>query len=296
MRRAAGNGIRTIRKIYVGEGRGGRLQLQIERLEGYVLRSDQEFAGEGGFCGAPAQSLRRRDGCSVGIVIFLGHMGKDQIARSGVERLRVREIFADGVIRQVASAREHTLLDGPGVGANFQHVKIMIGFENQAVGFAQMHPDMIRHVPKIGADGHLRAIGPKCESHRVNSIVRNTESVDVDIADRKALPGLNGFHPLQALAEGLWKDAMQRLHGRRGHVKRGFPESEDLRKTVAVVGVFVGDQDGVEAVKFPAYGRETGQGFALSKAGVNEDAGAFGFEQRGVARAAGRKNGDAQTD
>jgi hypothetical protein len=69
-----------------------------------------------------------------------------------------------------------------------------------------------------------------------------------------------------------------------------------LRKPVTVVGVFVSDQDGVEMVKFPADSRETRQGFTFSKAGVNEDAGAIGFEQRSVARAAGRKNGDAQTD
>jgi hypothetical protein len=69
-----------------------------------------------------------------------------------------------------------------------------------------------------------------------------------------------------------------------------------LREAVAVVGVFVSDQDGVEPVKLPADGREAGEGFAFSKAGVNEDAGAFGFEQSSVARTAGRKNGYAQTD
>jgi len=49
-------------------------------------------------------------------------------------------------------------------------------------------------------------------------------------------------------------------------------------------------------VKLPADGGKASQGFAFSEAGVNEDAGAFGFEQSGVARTAGRKNGDAQTD
>jgi hypothetical protein len=223
-------------------------------------------------------------------------MGEDQIARSGVEPLGICKIFADGVIRQVACAREHTLLDGPGVRANLQHVEIMIGFENQAVGTAEMHFDMIRHVPKIGTDGHFSAIGPKCESHRVNSIVGNAKSMDINIADRKALPRLNGFHALQVLAEGIGKDAVQRFHGRSGHVKRRFPQPENLRKAVAVVGVFVSDQNGVEAIKLPADSGKAGQGFAFSKAGVNEDAGAFGFEQRGVARAAGGKNGDAQTD
>ena len=46
-----------------------------------------------------------------------------------------------------------------------------------------------------------------------------------------------------------------------------------------MVGVFVGDEDGVETVDIASDGGEAGEGFAFSKAGVNEDAGAFGFEQ-----------------
>ena len=46
-----------------------------------------------------------------------------------------------------------------------------------------------------------------------------------------------------------------------------------------MVGVLVGDQNGVETVDFAFNGGETGEGFAFAEAGVNEDAGAFGFEQ-----------------
>jgi hypothetical protein len=60
--------------------------------------------------------------------------------------------------------------------------------------------------------------------------------------------------------------------------------------------MFVSDQDSVEAIKFPADSRKTCKRFAFSKAGVNEDAGAFGFEQRQIARTAGRKDGHAQAD
>lgn len=63
-----------------------------------------------------------------------------------------------------------------------------------------------------------------------------------------------------------------------------------------MVGVFVSDQNGIEAANFRADSREARQGFALSESGINEDAGAFGFEQGEVARAAGRKDRDAQTD
>jgi hypothetical protein len=63
-----------------------------------------------------------------------------------------------------------------------------------------------------------------------------------------------------------------------------------------MVGVFVGDQDGIEVTDVRSNGGKARQGFAFSKPSVNEDAGAVGFEQREIARAAGRKNRDAQTD
>jgi hypothetical protein len=46
-----------------------------------------------------------------------------------------------------------------------------------------------------------------------------------------------------------------------------------------VIGVLVGDENGVEAIDVALDGGEAGKGFALSKAGVNEDAGGFCFEQ-----------------
>jgi len=46
-----------------------------------------------------------------------------------------------------------------------------------------------------------------------------------------------------------------------------------------VIAVFVGDENRVEPVEIAPDRSEAGEGFAFSKAGVNEDAGAFGFEQ-----------------
>lgn len=59
-----------------------------------------------------------------------------------------------------------------------------------------------------------------------------------------------------------------------------------------MVGVFVGDQDGVKVVKVCADGRESRQRFTFSQASVNKDASAFGLEQRQIARTTGREDGN----
>lgn len=59
-----------------------------------------------------------------------------------------------------------------------------------------------------------------------------------------------------------------------------------------MIGVFVSDEDGVEMIEVAFDGGETGKSFAFTEASVNKDAGAFGFEQSKIARAAGRQNGD----
>jgi hypothetical protein len=119
--------------------------------------------------------------------------------------------------------------------------------------------------------------------------------MDIDITDRKALASLDRFYAAKALAKRVGKHAPQRLHGRLSHVEWGLPESQDLRQAVAMVAVLVSDEDGVETVNLSANGGEAGERFALSEAGVHKDAGAFSFEQRQIARATGRENGDAQT-
>lgn len=69
-----------------------------------------------------------------------------------------------------------------------------------------------------------------------------------------------------------------------------------MRETVAMIGVLVGDEHGVEAVDVAFDGSEAGEGFALAEPGVDENAGGLGFEQSEIARTAGGEDGDAQAD
>ena len=99
-------------------------------LEGDVLGGDKDFAGEGGFGGAAAESFFGADANEIGIVVFLGDVGEDEMADARIEALGIGEEFADSVIREVAGAGKDTLLDYPGIGADLEHVEIVIGFQD----------------------------------------------------------------------------------------------------------------------------------------------------------------------
>ena len=215
----------------------------------------------------------------VGIVVFLGDVGEDEVTDAGIEAFGVGEKFADGVIGEMAGARENALLDDPGIWADLEHVEIVIGLEDEAIGLAEMDSDVVWQVAEIGADGDLGAVGAEGETDGIGGVVRDGEGMDVDVADGETLAGLDGLHAAEAFAESVGEDALEGVHGGLGDVERGFPEAEDLREAVAVIGVFVGDEDGVETIEIAADGGEAGQGFAFSEAGVNEDAGCFCFEQ-----------------
>jgi hypothetical protein len=244
-----------------------------------VLGGDQEFAGERGFCGAAAQGFFGRDSNEVGVVIFLRNVREYEMADAGIEAFGIGKEFAYSVIREMAGAGKDALLDDPRIGADLEHVEIVIGFEDEAIGLAEMDPHMIRQVAEIGTDGDFGAVGAEGESDRVSSVMRNRERVNIDIANGEALASLDGLDTAEALPEGVGQDALEGFHGGLGDVEGWFPEAEDLGQAVAVIGVLVGDENRVEAINVALDCSEAGEGFALSEAGVNEDAGGFCFEQ-----------------
>jgi len=270
--------------------------LQLEGPERDVLGSDEEFAREDTLGRAAAQGFLGGEADEIGIVVFLRDVGEDEIARNGVEAIGVRKIFAYGVIRKMAGPAENALLDDPGIRADLEHVQIVIGFEDQAIGAAQMHFDQFGHVAQVSDHGHLRAIRTEGETDGVGGVVGNCEGVDVNVADGEMVAGVNRLDAVEPLAEGFRKNALHGIYGGFGDVERSFPEAEHLWEAVAVVGVLVGDEDTVDVVDGSFDGSEAGQRFAFAQTGVNEEAGPLGLKQRDVARAAGRQNGYPQAD
>src|SRR6267142_5352769 len=105
---------------------------------------------------------------------------------AGIETLGIGEEFTDGVIGEMAGAGEDTLLDDPRIRADLEHVEVVIGFEDEAIGLAEMDSDVVWKVAEIGADGDFGAVGAEGESDGVGGVVRDSERVDVYIANGEA--------------------------------------------------------------------------------------------------------------
>ena len=168
-------------------------------------------------------------------------MREYQVARRGIEAIGVGKILAHRVIRKMPSAAQDALLHHPRIRTDFQHLEIVIRFQDQALGAAQMHFHQFRHVAKVRHQRHFRPVGPKRETNRVGRIVRDGKSVHLDVAHRKRLPRMNHLHAAQPLLESLGKDVLHGVHGRLRDVQRRLPQAQHLRQSVAMIGVFVGD-------------------------------------------------------
>jgi len=232
----------------------------------------------------------------VRIVVLLGKVREHQVARAAIEAFRIREEFADGVVREVAGAAQDALLDVPGIRPDLEHFEVVIGFENEAIGIAQMMFDESRQIAEVGDNGDFEAARAKREGHGIGGVVRNGKRRDLDVADEKTLARGNHLDAVHALAKRAGKKAPDFEMRRLGQIHRRAPHPQNLRQTVAMIGVLVGNQDAVKAVEFVFAGGEPRQGLAFAESGVNQEARVLGFEQRAVARASRRQNGDAQSD
>jgi hypothetical protein len=254
-------------------------------------------AAEGEFSGAAAESFFGADASEIGSVVLLGNVREDEVTRASIEDFRIGEEFANNCIGKMPSAAHDALLDVPGVRADLEHLEIVIRFQDEEVGFAQMMLHELGHVPEVGDDGDFFSIGAEGVANRVGGIVRDGERRDFDIADYEFNSGADVLH---ALDFGFWPVAIHFANfavRRLGQVGGAFPVAGHLRESGAVVAVFVGDEDAVNFFGAGAAERlEAPQHFFFADAGVNQERGAPRFEQRGVARAARRQNGYAKRD
>ena len=243
------------------------------------MGGDEEFTREGGFHRAAAQGFFSGDARDIGVVVFLGDVRKDEVARVGIETIGISKEFAYRVIGEMASAGEDALLDNPWVRTDFKHIEVVIGFENHAIGFAKVNFNELRHVTEVGADGYFDSVGAEGEGDGIGRVMRNGKGVDVDIADGKTLASVNGFDAAKTFGESFGQRTVERAHGRLGDVQGRLPDAENLRKPVAMIGMFVSDQYSVEGLDVAANCGQAREGFTFAKASVDEDASIFSFKE-----------------
>lgn len=251
-----------------------------------VLRGDNQFAQKRGSARPPAQRFLRRNARYVRIVIVLGKVCEDDVSRVGVKAFRIGQKFADRVIRKVSRAAHHTLLDVPGIRPNLQHFKIVVGFQHQAIGFAQVKFHELRKIAEVSNNGDFRTTRAKSESQRIDGIMRNRKWRDFNIANNEAVSCTDVFDMVQALLRTLGKNAVYFGVRGFGQVHRGAPLAEDLRQSADMIAMFVGDNNAVEAIDQALDRGQPPQRFFFAETRVHQQTRALGFEKRAIARAA----------
>ena len=251
-----------------------------------VLRSNNQFAQKRGSARPPAQSFLGGNASYVRIVIILGKMGEHDVSRVGIEALRIGQEFTDRVIRQVSRAAHHALFDVPGIRPNFQHFEIVVGFQHQAIGFAQVKFHQLRQIAEVGNDSDLRPTRAESEPQRIDCVMGNRKWRDFNIADDEPVSGADVFHMVQALLRTFGQNTLHFGVGGFGEVHRGAPLAQDLRESADMIAMFVGDDDAVKAVDLAADLGEAPKRFFLAETRIHQQTRPLGFEQRAIARAA----------
>ena len=152
-------------------------------------------------------------------------MAEDDRGGSGIEFFANEG--AGNVVGKMAHAAHNALLYRPRVRTDFQHVQIVIRFEQQNIGTSQVHANGTRQIAEVGDDRNFDSFGAEPKADRVDRVVRNGEARHFDIADGEGVAGGEDFDRRDALAPG----------------DRGCGEAREKRRDAAIALVqFVGDR------------------------------------------------------
>src|SRR6266851_4291640 len=122
------------------------------RLGGEVERAWAAIrALSDGFFGAQAGKL--------GVVIRLAQVGENQDVRRAV--VAVEKKLGGGAIREVPLPAHQPLLEVPGVGADLEHVEIVVRLEDQQMAAADVLFDELGDVAQVSDNADLDALGGK---------------------------------------------------------------------------------------------------------------------------------------
>jgi hypothetical protein len=160
----------------------------------------------------------------------------------------------------------------------------VIRFEQKEVGAAQVVLDGFGDVAEVGGDADAYALGIETEADGVDGIVRDAEALHLDIADLETGAGL------ERLEDG---DGFVPVNGRTGEAReverRRFLETaREDGKAGDVVGMLVGDEDGVERMEVLTDRGKAFAELAHTEPGVDENARFVGSEEGSVPGAAAR--------
>ena len=145
-------------------------------------------------------------------------------------------------------AAHHALLDVPRIRPHLQHFEIVIRFQHQAIGIAQMNFHQFRQIAEIGDDRYFHAVRAKVNPRG------STASCGIEIGETSISPTINRCPARMCstrsrrLCDTFRQDAQDFGVRRFGQVHGGAPLAQHLRQRADVIAMFVGDDDAVEPV------------------------------------------------
>jgi hypothetical protein len=134
----------------------------------------------------------------------------------------------------------HSLLDVPRVRPDFEHVQVVIRFEDQAMAAADVVLDVLRNVSKVGDNADPDALRVDTECDRIGGVVRDGEGRDLDVSDHEFLSRRKHLKRFGAAIPG------NRLARCRAKIDGSLRVGSQSLKPSHVIDMFGGDY-GVES-------------------------------------------------
>ena len=188
--------------------------------------------------GADADELR--------VIIVLAQVAQYQCLHAAIDV--VFEVIAGVSVREMAVASHDALLDAPGIGTDFQHLEIMIGFEQQNLDAAEVNLDGIGHIPEIGCVADFDALRVKAEADGIYSVMRNGKALNRDIANDPSGSGLEKFDrwgfDVLPIDEGSRKP--RAVYGKR--LIATLAPAHEAGEAGDVIGMLMSDENGIDGI------------------------------------------------
>lgn len=219
---------------------------------------------------------------------MLGEVAEEDGLDFGVE-VRGGEVLTHHVVREVAFAAHDALLDGPGIGSDFEHVEVMVRFKNHEVGASEVPFDRFGQVAEVHRNRDFDTSGLDGVADGIDSVVRDGEALDVEVTDGEAGTGLVTLDRV-----GDFAVPIDGRGGAVGEVDRGFELADERGEPAGMIAVLVGDEDGVDVLWRFADGGQALNDFAAAEASVNQDARTIRPDKQAVACARGGENADLE--
>jgi hypothetical protein len=189
------------------------------------------------------------------------------------------EKLRDRIVGEMAAPAHDPLFERPRVRADFEHLNVMVGLDNDPVASSQAFEDEIRKIPQVQRDTDLDPALFDDKSERIGRIMWHGKACERKSAHVEAFAGADSLvFPRIQYYSGTGE-------GRGGHE---YGDIEAFRKgsdAAAVISMLVRNHDGRNAVRLDSALSQALCRFPAAQTDIHEDMGVSVTYQRGVSRA-----------